>query len=138
MLDTCSGYGQKIHPIALRCSSANSLTICDLDWINSLGNWLCSMFVTPLAIPASPLCLSFRPRGSETNFETNATLLIVTVATPYGQEWPPSVALDYWGRLRRRSHSPRAERIKVKPPSPPSTQSIQTKKKPRGDLAISP
>ena len=51
---------------------------------------------------------------------------------------PPSVALDYWGRLRRRSHSPRAERIKVKPPSPPSAQSVQTKKKPPGDLAISP
>ena len=51
---------------------------------------------------------------------------------------PPSIALDYWGRLRRRSHSPRAERIKVKPPSPPSAQSVQTKKKPPGDLAISP
>ncbi len=51
---------------------------------------------------------------------------------------PPSVALDYWGRLRRRSHSPRAERIRVKPPSPPSAQSVQTKKKPPGDLAISP
>jgi hypothetical protein len=68
----------------------------------------------------------------------NAMPLIVTVATPNGQESPPSVALDYWGRLRRRSHSPRAERIKVKPPSPPSAQSIQTKKKPPGDLAISP
>ena len=50
----------------------------------------------------------------------------------------PSVALDYWGRLRRRSHSPRAESIKVKPPNPPSAQSTHTKKKPPGDLAISP
>jgi hypothetical protein len=47
----------------------------------------------------------------------NTTPLIVTVATPNGQESPPSVALDYWRRLRRRSHSPRAERITVKPPS---------------------
>jgi hypothetical protein len=39
---------------------------------------------------------------------------------------------------RRRIHSPRAERMKVKPPSPPSAQSVQTKKKPPGDLAISP
>ena len=68
----------------------------------------------------------------------NATPLIIDAATPNGQESPPSVALDYWGRLRRRSHSPRAERIKVKPPSPPSAQSVQTKKKPPGDLAISP
>ena len=57
---------------------------------------------------------------------------------PNGQALPPPVDLDYWDRLRRRSHSPRAERIKVKPPSPPSTQSTQTKKKPPGDLAISP
>ena len=68
----------------------------------------------------------------------NTTPLIVTVATPNGQESPPSVARDYWGRLRRRSHSPRAERMTVKPPSPPSAQSTQTKKKPPGDLAISP
>jgi len=39
---------------------------------------------------------------------------------------------------RRRLHSPRAERMKVKPPSPPSAQSVQTKKKPPVDLAISP
>jgi hypothetical protein len=68
----------------------------------------------------------------------NTTPLIVTIATPNGQESPRSVARDYWRRLRRRSHSPRAERIKVKPPSPPSAQSVQTKKKPPGDLAISP
>jgi hypothetical protein len=43
----------------------------------------------------------------------------------------------YLGRPRRRLHSPRAERMKVKPPSPPSAQSVQTKKKPPGDLAIS-
>src|SRR5580765_995673 len=46
--------------------------------------------------------------------------------------------LDYRGWPRRRLHSPRAERMKVKPPSPPSAQSVQTKKKPPGDLAISP
>src|SRR5204863_9630966 len=51
---------------------------------------------------------------------------------------PPSVALDYRGWPRRRLHSPRAERMKVKPPSPPSAQSVQTKKKPPVDLAISP
>jgi len=34
-------------------------------------------------------------------------------------------------------YSPRAERIKV-PPSPPSAQRVQTKKKPPGDLAILP
>ena len=39
---------------------------------------------------------------------------------------------------RRRLHNPRAERMKVTPPSPPSAQSVQTKKKPPGDLAISP
>lgn len=46
--------------------------------------------------------------------------------------------LDYRGWPRRRLHSPRAERMKVRPPSPPSAQSVQTKKKPPGDLAISP
>jgi len=46
--------------------------------------------------------------------------------------------LDYRGWPRRRLHSPRAERMKVKPPSPPSAQSVQTKKKPPVDLAISP
>src|SRR5882724_12697943 len=46
--------------------------------------------------------------------------------------------LDYRGLPRRRLHSPRAERMKVKPPSPPSAQSVQTKKKPPVDLAISP
>src|SRR2546429_2891133 len=35
--------------------------------------------------------------------------------------------LDYRGWPRRRLHSPRAERMKVKPPSPPSAQSVQTK-----------
>src|ERR1017187_10779365 len=51
---------------------------------------------------------------------------------------PPPISLDYRGWPRRRPHSPRAERMKVKPPSPPSAQSVQTKKKPLGDLAISP
>ncbi len=46
--------------------------------------------------------------------------------------------LDYRGWPRRRLHSPRAERMNVKPPSPPSAQSVQTKKKPPVDLAISP
>jgi len=46
--------------------------------------------------------------------------------------------LDYRGWPRRRLHSPRAERMKVRPPSPPSAQSVQTKKKPPVDLAISP
>jgi hypothetical protein len=46
--------------------------------------------------------------------------------------------VGYRGWPRRRLHSPRAERMKVKPPSPPSAQSVQTKKKPPGDLAISP
>jgi hypothetical protein len=46
--------------------------------------------------------------------------------------------LDYRGWPRRRLHSPRAERMKVRPPSPPSAQSVQTKKKPPADLAISP
>ena len=46
--------------------------------------------------------------------------------------------LDYRGCSRRRLHSPRAERMKVRPPSPPSAQSVKTKKKPPGDLAISP
>ena len=46
--------------------------------------------------------------------------------------------LDYLGWPRRRLHSPRAERMKVTPPSPPSAQSVQTKKKPPVDLAISP
>jgi len=45
---------------------------------------------------------------------------------------------DYLGWPRRRLHSPRAERMKVTPPSPPSAQSVQTKKKPPVDLAISP
>ncbi len=38
----------------------------------------------------------------------------------------------------RRCHSPRAERMTVTPPSPPSAQSVQTKKKPPADLAMSP
>ena len=46
--------------------------------------------------------------------------------------------LDYRGWPRRRLHSPRAARMKVRPPSPPSAQSVQTKKKPPVDLAISP
>jgi hypothetical protein len=46
--------------------------------------------------------------------------------------------LDYRGWPGRRLHSPRAERMKVKPPSAPSAQSVQTKKKPPVDLAISP
>ena len=45
---------------------------------------------------------------------------------------------DYFGWPCRRLHSPRAERMKVTPPSPPSAQSVQTKKKPPVDLAISP
>jgi hypothetical protein len=49
-----------------------------------------------------------------------------------------SKSIDYLGWLRHRLHSPRAERIKVKPPSPPSAQSVQTKEKPPVDLAISP
>jgi len=52
--------------------------------------------------------------------------------------FPCSELLDYRGWPRRRLHSPRAERMKVKPPSPPSAQSVQTKKKPPVDLAISP
>ena len=47
-------------------------------------------------------------------------------------------SIDYLGWPRRRLHSPRAERMKVKPPRPPSAQSVQTKKKPPVDLAISP
>ncbi len=47
-------------------------------------------------------------------------------------------SIDYLGWPRRRLHSPRAERMKVKPPSAPSAQSVQTKKKPPVDLAISP
>jgi hypothetical protein len=46
--------------------------------------------------------------------------------------------LDYRGWPRRRLQSPRTERMKVKPPSAPSAQSVQTKKKPPLDLAISP
>jgi hypothetical protein len=49
--------------------------------------------------------------------------------------------LDHRGWPGRRLHSPRAERMKVKPPSAPSAysvQSVQTKKKPPVDLAISP
>src|SRR5262249_27093325 len=42
------------------------------------------------------------------------------------------------GWSRRSRHSPRAARTKVRPPSPPSAQSVQTKKKPPVDLAISP
>ena len=38
---------------------------------------------------------------------------------------------------RRRLHSPRTERIMVTPPSAPSAQSVQTKKKPPVDVAIS-
>jgi hypothetical protein len=45
---------------------------------------------------------------------------------------------SHLGCPRRRLHSPRAERMKVTPPSPPSAQSVQTKKKPPVDLAISP
>ena len=41
------------------------------------------------------------------------------------------------GCRRRRLHSPRAERMNVTPPIPPSAQSVQTKKKPPVDLAIS-
>jgi hypothetical protein len=52
--------------------------------------------------------------------------------------FPCSELLDYRGWPRRRLHSPRAERMKVKPPSAPSAQSVQTKKKPPVDLAISP
>lgn len=91
----------------------------------------------------SPLCLTgltvHKPLTVE--YRRKAVLRTLTENTrcsTNGQESPPSAALDYWGRLRRRSHSPRAERIKVKPPSPPSAQSTQTKKKPPGDLAISP
>src|SRR5438445_7238347 len=36
--------------------------------------------------------------------------------------------MDYLGWPRRRLHSPRAERMKVTPPSAPSAQSVQTKK----------
>ena len=46
--------------------------------------------------------------------------------------------MDYPDRRRRRLHNPRAERMTVNPPSPPSAQSVQTKKKPPADLAISP
>lgn len=45
---------------------------------------------------------------------------------------------SYLGWPRRKLHSPRAARMKVTPPSPPSAQSVQTKKKPPVDLAISP
>ena len=45
---------------------------------------------------------------------------------------------DYRGWPGRRLHSPRAERMEVRPPSAPSAQSVQTKKKPPVDLAISP
>jgi hypothetical protein len=45
--------------------------------------------------------------------------------------------MDHPGWPRRRLHSPRAERTKVRPPVPPSAQSVQTKKKPPVDLAIS-
>jgi hypothetical protein len=45
---------------------------------------------------------------------------------------------DYLGWPRRKPHSPRAESMTVTPPSPPSAQSVQTKKKPPADLAISP
>ena len=38
---------------------------------------------------------------------------------------------------RRSLHSPRTERIMVTPPSAPSAQSVQTKKKPPVDAAIS-
>ena len=38
---------------------------------------------------------------------------------------------------RRKLHSPRTERIMVTPPSAPSAQSVQTKKKPPVDAAIS-
>jgi hypothetical protein len=88
--------------------------------------------------PAGSILSFVRVADDPLGGQVSTAPLIVTVATPNGQESPPSVALDYWGRLRRRFHSPRAERIKVKPPSPPSAQSIQTKKKPPGDLAISP
>ena len=88
------------------------------------------------SVPASLFARSVKTVFRNTS-DKNLTS-IVTFTTPNGRASPPSVALDYWGRLRRRSHSPRAERIKVKPPSPPSAQSIQTKKKPPGDLAISP
>ena len=87
----------------------------------------------------SELSPSRRQSAPSTSLRSvNAAPWIVAFTTPNGRASPPSVALDYWGRLRRRSHSPRAERIKVKPPSPPSAQSVQTKKKPPGDLAISP
>src|SRR5260370_38153111 len=46
--------------------------------------------------------------------------------------------LDYRGWPRRRLHSPRAERMKARPPSPPTAQRAQTKKKRPVDLATSP
>jgi hypothetical protein len=57
---------------------------------------------------------------------------------PPNRAFPCFGLLDYRGWPRRRLHNPRAERMKVKPPSPPSAQSVQTKKKPPVDLAISP
>src|ERR1700683_91639 len=89
--------------------------------------------------PVRGLGLSFvRVADHPLKGQVNTTPFIVTFTTPNGRASPPSVALDYWGRLRRRAHSSRAERLKVKPPSPPRAQSVQTKKKPPGDLAISP
>lgn len=42
--------------------------------------------------------------------------------------WSASLAHYDSARPRRRVHNPRAARTKVKPPSPPSAQSVQTKK----------
>ena len=64
----------------------------------------------------------------------NASLFMRSSVNP-----PTSLTLrDYVGCPRRRFHNPSAERMKVTPPSPPSAQSVQTKKNPPADLAISP
>jgi len=44
---------------------------------------------------------------------------------------------SYTCRRHGRFHSPRAARMTVQPPSPPSAHSVQTKKKPPVDFAIS-
>jgi hypothetical protein len=84
--------------------------------------------------PAAPRSL-ITSRAPEVRYGTSATYIRES-------EWMRAgwigKSMDYLGWPRRRLHSPRAERRKVTPPSPPSAQSVQTKKKPPVDLAISP
>src|SRR5437667_12751 len=100
--------------------------------------WMPGVSSRALSRRESPFWVQKR---SEVYTHANGTLLELRCGhapPPCRRAFPCSRRWTYRGWPRRRLHSPRAERMKVKPPSPPSAQSVQTKKKPPVDLAISP